>query len=189
MGGRGDRLSDKDAALWRHVTGDVRPLKRREKPETPAAEPAAAKPAAADAAAKRKTAKPVAPAGREVPPPPPAPPPLAHGAAPGVDRRTAANLKRGRLPIEARIDLHGLTQAEAHRALRAFISAQHGAGRRCVLVVTGKGTRSEGGGVLRAMVPRWLNEGDLRPLVLSFTYARPQDGGEGALYLLLKRRR
>jgi DNA-nicking Smr family endonuclease len=98
-------------------------------------------------------------------------------------------LRRGQLPIEARIDLHGMTQIEAHRALGAFLSNQQAAGRRCVLVITGKGSGNGSSGVLRSQVPRWLNERGNRELMLAFDYARPQDGGEGALYVLLKRNR
>ena len=82
-----------------------------------------------------------------------------------------------------------MTQTEAHRALGAFISGQQTAGRRCVIVVTGKGVGKEGGGVLRNAVPRWLNEVPNRDKVLAFEYARQKDGGVGALYVLLKRRR
>jgi DNA-nicking Smr family endonuclease len=107
---------------------------------------------------------------------------------PGLDRRTALRLKRGQLPIEARLDLHGLTQAEAHRDLASFIARASAAGKRALLIVTGKGTR-EGGGVLRAAVPRWLDEPAMRALVLAVTPALPRDGGGGALYLLLRRAR
>ncbi len=107
----------------------------------------------------------------------------------GVDRRTGQKLRRGQMPVEARIDLHGMTQTEAHRALTAFVDRQWFAGKRCVMVVTGKGSGQEGGGVLRRMVPRWLNEGSTRTKVLAFDYARQRDGGAGALYVLLKRKR
>ena len=110
--------------------------------------------------------------------------PLSHGVTAGLDKRTAQRLKKGRLPIEARLDLHGHSQEQAFRALHGFIDGQWAAGRRCVLVVTGKGK-----GVLKDAVPRWLNEPLLRMKILSFTYAQRQDGGEGALYILLKRAR
>ena len=116
-------------------------------------------------------------------------PTLQHGDMAGLDRRTGQRFKRGQLPVEARLDLHGMTQTEAHRALGAFLSGQQSAGRRCVIVVTGKGVGKEGGGVLRNAVPRWLNETPNREKVLAFEYARQKDGGEGALYVLLKRRR
>jgi DNA-nicking Smr family endonuclease len=114
-------------------------------------------------------------------------PPLAGDAAPGLDRRSAERLRRGALPIEARLDLHGLTQDEAHGALVDFVARSATAGRRCVLVITGKGVR--GSGVLRSAVPRWLNEAPSRRLLLAFAPAQPKDGGSGALYLLLRRRR
>jgi DNA-nicking Smr family endonuclease len=93
------------------------------------------------------------------------------------------------LPIEAEIDLHGYTQEEAHRVLSAFIAGHAAAGRRCVRVITGKGSFREGGGVLKSAVPRWLNEQPLQDRILAFTHARRDDGGEGALYVLLRRKR
>ena len=125
---------------------------------------------------------------RPLPPRPQPPeqlPPLDRFA--GVDRATAERLKRGRYPVEAHLDLHGMTQAEAHRALTGFIGRSRVAGRRCVLVITGHGRIS--GGVLKAAVPRWLAEPGLRPDVLAITPAQPCAGGEGALYVLLRRLR
>lgn len=117
-------------------------------------------------------------------------PELKTGASPGVDKRTAARLKRGQLAIDGRIDLHGMTQAKAHRALEGFLTASQGAGKRCVLVITGKGLRPTGEtGVLRNLVPRWMNAPAIRGRVLSFCTAQPRDGGTGALYVLLKRKR
>ena len=114
---------------------------------------------------------------------------LQHGDTAGLDRRTGQRFKRGQLPVEARLDLHGMNQTEAHHALSTFLSVQQAAGRRCVIVVTGKGVGKEGGGVLRNAVPRWLNEVPNRDKVLAFEYARQKDGGAGALYVLLRRRR
>jgi DNA-nicking Smr family endonuclease len=114
-------------------------------------------------------------------------PDISHGRAAGIDRRSAERLRRGRLPIEGRLDLHGMTQAAAVERLAEFIARSEAAGKRCVLVITGKGLAS--GGVLRDQVPRWLNLPPNRARVLAFDYARPQDGGSGALYVLLKRRR
>jgi DNA-nicking Smr family endonuclease len=117
-------------------------------------------------------------------------PELKTGASPGLDKRMAARLKRGQLAIEGRIDLHGMTQDKAHRALEAFLGASQGAGKRCVLVITGKGLRPTGEtGVLRNLVPRWMNAPAIRGRVLSFCTAQPRDGGTGALYVLLKRKR
>jgi DNA-nicking Smr family endonuclease len=105
----------------------------------------------------------------------------------GIDRANAERLKRGRHDIEARLDLHGLTQSEAHRALARFVASSQAAGRRCVLVITGRGRL--GSGVLRSEVPRWLDEPGLRGHLLGIAPAQPQHGGAGALYLLLRRRR
>ena len=170
-----------EALLWRHVTDGVAPLGDGTilvSEDAPPEEPAAAD----------ETARPAPP------PPRPAPPAqdlpmLAPGTVAGVDKRTAARLKRGQLPIEGRLDLHGLTQAEAHRELGDFLAAAQDSGRRCVLVITGKGRGAEGGGVLRAAVPRWLNEPGQRQRVVAFCHATPRDGGEGALYVMVRRRK
>jgi DNA-nicking Smr family endonuclease len=171
------------------VTGDVEPLKGRPPPtpRPPAAQPPVVKPALPSLPAAR-------PAPPSPPPKPPAsapgPPPLAPGVAAGIDQRTLNRLKRGLIPPETRIDLHMMTQDEAHRALVSFLAAAQAAGRRSVLVITGKGFRGPGGvGVLKANVPRWLNEEPTRARVLAFTHAVPADGGEGALYVLLRRLR
>jgi len=110
-------------------------------------------------------------------------PALDHSA--GVDRATTERLKRGRYPVEAHLDLHGLTQAEAHRALSGFVGGSRRSGRRCVLVITGHGRMS--GGVLKQAVPRWLGEPELRPHILAIAPAQPRAGGSGALYVLLRR--
>lgn len=117
----------------------------------------------------------------------PAPAPLQPGLIHGVDRRTAERLRRGRLEIDGRIDLHGMTQETAHAALAGFVHRAWADGRRCVLVITGKGRG--GDGVLRRAVPRWLAEPALARMVLALQPAQPMHGGEGALYVLVKRRR
>jgi DNA-nicking Smr family endonuclease len=120
--------------------------------------------------------------------PPSAPlPPLSVDRAAGYDRANAERLKRGQHPVEARLDLHGLTQAEAHRALAGFLQSARISGKRCVLVITGRG--SAGGGVLKTAVPRWLDEPAFRPHVLAIATAQPRDGGSGALYVMLRRTR
>jgi len=105
--------------------------------------------------------------------------------AAGFDRRSAQRLKRGQMPIEARLDLHGMTQAEAHRALLGFLRRAHDEGRRAVLVITGKGES----GVLRAGVPRWLAEAPIRTMILAVEDAQPRHGGAGAKYVLLRKKR
>jgi DNA-nicking Smr family endonuclease len=185
------RPSRDEAELWKAVTRDVKRLER--KPPPPGGEP---EPASETGKKTQKTGKiPKKPpagtirAAGAMAPTPPSSPELTHGRATGVDRRTVDRLRRGQIAIEAEIDLHGHTQDEAHRALQAFVSGQAGAGRRCVRVVTGKGAFREGGGVLKTAVPRWLNESPLREQVLAFSHARRDDGGEGALYVLLRRKR
>ena len=165
---------------------DVKPLKRAKAPPSPAA---AERPRAAAVKSKKET-----PVPRRVAMAPPKPtitisltPEISHGRAAGIDRRSAEKLRRGRLPIEGRLDLHGMTQAAAAGRLAAFIERAEAAGKRCVLVITGKGLAS--GGILRDQVPRWLNHAPNRARVLAFDYAQPQHGGAGALYVLLKRRR
>ena len=115
-------------------------------------------------------------------------PNIQHGDAPGLDKRTAQRLRRGKINVEAQLDLHGFKQDEAHMALNRFLTQSSNVGHRCVLVITGKGALSQGGGVLRKMVPLWLNENTNRKFVLSFTYSTPADGGTGAIYILLKRK-
>lgn len=186
--GPGD-LSQQDRDLWRHVTRDATPLKKHEP-----APRAAPKPKAEAPEAKPKTAKPAKlerAAPRPVPRAPvkPAAPALAHGRAAGVDRRSAQRLTRGQLPVEAALDLHGHTQEQAHAALERFLSEVQARGLRCVLVITGRGTTKAAGGVLRAQVPRWLNEPANRARILAFDYAQPKDGGLGALYVMIRRKR
>ncbi len=181
------RSGDDDAALWQQIAGTVKPLKQR--PGTaPLVQPV-------ESVEPEIKAGPKDPPGRSVKPSPPVPTPvppapLISGAMPGIDKRTAQRLRRGQLKIDGRIDLHGMTRAEAYRNLTDFLVFSASAGRRCVLVITGKGTR-EGAepGVLRSEFPRWLNEAALRPMVLSFTQAQPKDGGGGAFYVYLRKDR
>jgi DNA-nicking Smr family endonuclease len=105
----------------------------------------------------------------------------------GIDRATAQRFRRGLRAIEARLDLHGMTQAEAHHALGEFVRAASAAGRRTLLVITGRGTDRPG--ILKDAVPRWLDQGELRRQVLAVAAAKPQHGGAGALYVLLRRQR
>jgi DNA-nicking Smr family endonuclease len=175
------KLKDHDSALWQAAMRDVRPLRSRKPAEPPAPAPPAAPMKKPKPAGRIPAASPARPM------PPAAVPDISHGRAAGIDRRSAERLRRGRLPIEGRLDLHGMTQAAAVERLAEFIARAEGAGKRCVLVITGKGLAS--GGVLRDQVPRWLNLPPNRARVLAFDYARQQDGGSGALYVLLKRRR
>jgi DNA-nicking Smr family endonuclease len=112
-----------------------------------------------------------------------------------LDRQTARQLERGRLAVEARLDLHGMRQREAHAALRGFLKSAQGKGYRHVLVITGKGAPGESKsfyeddarGVLRQAVPHWLSQPDLAQVVVSFSAAPRRLGGEGALYVRLRK--
>jgi DNA-nicking Smr family endonuclease len=179
------KSKDHDSAIWQAAMRDVRPLPRR-KSATTLAPPPAPSPAPSKKA-KSAARPPAAFRPRSALPPAAAVPDISHGRAAGIDRRSAERLSRGRLPIEGRLDLHGMTQAAAVERLAEFIARSEAAGKRCVLVITGKGLAS--GGVLRDQVPRWLNLPPNRARVLAFDYARQQHGGSGALYVLLKRRR
>jgi DNA-nicking Smr family endonuclease len=170
------RRADPDAAVWRQAMRGVLPLTPRARPLAGptlfSAEPPKARPVASTV-------------------PPSALPPLAVDRFAGIDRASAERLKRGRQPIEGRLDLHGMTQDEAHRALARFIHASRAEGKRCILVITGrgapKGPQGGGGGVLRSAVPRWFAEPAFRPHLLAIAAAQPRDGGAGALYVMLRR--
>ncbi len=174
-------MSDKDDELWAQMTQDVDKIKHDQvlKDET-LAENSPKKPA-------RTPPKPLILSKVEVP--------KATGS--GLDRKTAEKLRKGQMPIDGRLDLHGMRQIEAQEALQSFITASYSAGKRCVLVITGKGTGldgrrdplSQGQGVLKRGVPEWLSDASLAPLILKVEKARPQHGGDGALYVLLRRQR
>ena len=116
---------------------------------------------------------------------------------PQLDRRTEEKLRKGKMSIEARIDLHGMTREIAHEALEKFIIKSWKDGLRHVLVITGKGKSkstsdewlSVGKGILKENVPYWLDGIILKPYILKYMYAQPKDGGTGALYVYLKRQR
>jgi len=194
---RRPQLTEEDLRLWEQVTATARPLHRQPRR---AAAPAESQSAAPDSAPSERPLParvgPAAPPHRHPAPRRPVTlPELKHGTAAGLDKSTLARLRRGRLAIEARLDLHGMTEATARLRLDAFLAGQQAAGRRAVLVITGKGvdpdTRrtDERSGVLRRSVPRWLNEAPNRTRVLAFCHAQPRDGGGGALYVLLRRNR
>lgn len=176
-------LSEEERALWSGVTGSLTPLRHsRRSAQSPAGDRAGGKtpPAAPSPAMPR-----AAPA-KEAPP-----------LAP-LDRRLKRRVARGREPIEARLDLHGLTQAEAHTALLRFLRRAQADGVKIALVVTGKGSaRREANaasaaserGVLKRAVPAWLSLPEFRPFVLGFEDASAGHGGAGALYVRLRRGR
>ncbi|MCA6107487.1 Smr/MutS family protein [Bradyrhizobium cenepequi] len=173
-------LSEEERALWESVARQVKPLRKRH---------SVAKAHAAPEAETKTTAKPVV-AAKPIPAksaPAPPPPPLAP-----LGRRERAQLSRGKKEIDARLDLHGMTQTRAHRVLLAFLQRAHNSGLTFVLVITGKG--KAGGadserGVLRRQVPQWLSLPEFRALVVGFEEAHIGHGGEGALYVRVRRAR
>jgi DNA-nicking Smr family endonuclease len=179
---RSRRLAPDDLRLWHHVTRDVTRLRAAAAPVPD--EPVVASPVPAD-----PPRSPMPPAARRAVPLPA----LAPGTLAGVDRATGERLRRGALTIDGKLDLHGLTQQEAHQALDRFLAGSAARGRRCLLVITGKGLGDgpDGArrGVLRQAVPRWLNEAPNRARILAVMPAQPKHGGSGALYVLLKRKR
>jgi len=173
------RLSDEEIELWRAVAKSVAPRK------------GAALPAA------RKRAQPSAPAQPDKPTAPPAakpkPAPSVKAMAP-LEKRLKRQLARGGVGPDDVIDLHGMTEAEAHRALRGFLVYAQSSGHRLVLVITGKGESkgarplwSDEPGVLRRLTPHWLRAPDLSVVVLGFEEAGRGHGGAGALYVRLRR--
>jgi DNA-nicking Smr family endonuclease len=177
-------LSDEERALWESVAKQTKPLRRKPRAaklqeaspavETPAATTQAVPPPPLPSAKVQRTAKPEAP-------------PLAP-----LGRRERSQLSRGRKEIDARLDLHGMTQIRAHRALSGFLQRAHSEGLTFVLIITGKGKtmgpESERG-VLRRQVPQWLNLPEFRALVVGFEEAHIGHGGEGALYVRIRRMR
>jgi DNA-nicking Smr family endonuclease len=176
-------LREDEDALWRGVAKSIKPL--RKAPVARPAERAASTPPP-KAAPKSKpeiTQRAPSVAVRATPKPTPA---LAT-----LDRRTRQKLARGREAIDARLDLHGMTQAEAYTALLRFLNRVQADGAKFVIIVTGKGARGGSGerGVLRRQVPQWLGLPEFRPLVIGFESAHVGHGGDGALYVRVRRGR
>lgn len=173
-------LSRDEKKVWAHVQRSVTPFAGRfieHIPDDPAPAPAPPKPAAPRAA-------------KAAPKPPPVPP--LSPIEPQILRRVR---RGGRADFDGVLDLHGLTQAQAHDALGAFLFAKQAQGARLVIVITGKGAAGPAfdpdreRGVLRRMVPHWLRLPDLRGAVLGFETAAPHHGGDGAFYVRLRRNR
>ena len=185
------RLTAEERRLWAlmaRTMDETRPQKPE--PEPPAAAPMAtpAKPARSKAAEQDMAAllAQLAAGVRHTPAPRPAPRPMRHEPDP-LEPRRLRRLSRERDPIEARIDLHGFGVWEAEDRLKAFILGAHARGLRAVLVVTGKGYGGEG--QIRRHAHEWLAARDLRHAVAGVSHAARKHGGEGALYVALKKRR
>ncbi|MCC7305369.1 MAG: Smr/MutS family protein [Alphaproteobacteria bacterium] len=169
---------DPDSALWQAATKDVRKLPGKGHGKVPSRAKKAL-PSIRETVKVRRSAAPEVRSGA------------------GLDRKTDDHLRKGRMEIEARLDLHGCRQEEARRMLRRFIEGSHAKGHRCVLVITGKGREKEQDadwwetppGILRKSLPEWLKEAPLNDIVLQTHPARQRDGGGGAVYVLLRRRR
>ena len=173
-------LSEEERALWESVAKQVKPLRKHR----------AAKAQASPQAETQAVAKPAVPP-KPIPRQsraraPKSPPPLAP-----LGRRERSKLSRGKQEIDARLDLHGMTQTRAHRVLFSFLQRAHSDGCTFVLVITGKGKAGSDGerGVLRRQVPQWLSLPEFRALVVGFEEAHIGHGGEGALYVRVRRSR
>ncbi len=176
-------LSDEERAVWESVARQVKPLRKKPRVAKPHAVSVTEAPAVK--APAKASAAPSAP--RVAKQHTPAVPPLAP-----LGRRERSQLSRGRKEIEARLDLHGLTQMRAHQALAGFLQRAHSEGLSFVLIITGKGKAGGGDserGVLRRQVPQWLSLPEFRALVVGFEEAHIGHGGEGALYVRIRRAR
>ncbi|HQS09997.1 MAG: DNA mismatch repair protein MutS [Rhizobiales bacterium 24-66-13] len=202
--GRRRLLNAEERELWQHVVRSVAPLRAAPRPlapppapiaapEPPASEPAAPvpeTPATKTPATKTRILKPTGSAAARRALEAPTPPPLSV-----LDPKVRRRLTRGG-EVDARLDLHGLTQAAAHRQLLLFVVQAQAAGHSLVLVITGKGdpetvfmTGTPERGVLRRAVPQWLSDATMRPYVVGFESAARRHGGDGALYIRIRRRR
>lgn len=176
-------LSEEERTLWESVARQVKPLRKKAR----AAKPTASGSAEPRAATAPSSPRPIA-ANAAPKPSKPATPPLAP-----LGRKQRTRLSRGRSEIDARLDLHGMTQVRAHHALLGFLQRAHHDGLTFVLVITGKGKVAGGNeaerGVLRRQVPQWLSLPEFRSLVVGFEEAHIGHGGEGALYVRIRRAR
>jgi DNA-nicking Smr family endonuclease len=176
-------LSEEERTLWESVAKQIKPLRKRPR----AAKAQEASPVADTPVAAKPTAPAKPLASVKIPRKPDLPPP-APPLAP-IGRRARSQLSRGRKEIDARLDLHGMTQTRAYGALSGFLRRAHHDGLTFVLIITGKGrigAESERG-VLRRQVPQWLSLPEFRALVVGFEEAHAGHGGEGALYVRIRR--
>jgi len=184
-----DRLEADDAELWRRVSRTAEPLRKGKNravslPVLPKSQPEPLPPVES----KSEPEPNVPPVARERKQP--SPPSLAT-----IEKREIRSLGGGRVSVDARIDLHGARQLEAHRMLKSFLAGAQARGHRYVLVITGKGSRGSvsdgapGRGILNREVPRWLSEPEFRQWVVSFASAHKRHGGEGALYVRIRRQK
>jgi DNA-nicking Smr family endonuclease len=174
-------LSEEEHALWDSVAKQLKPLRKKHRVSVSPAVRSETEAAPAKMVRPPSVISLAAPPSKK-----PAPPPLAP-----LGRRERSQLSKGKKEIEARLDLHGMTQARAHRALSGFLHRAHGDGLTFVLIITGKGkigAESERG-VLRRQVPQWLSQPEFRTFVVGFEEAHIGHGGTGALYVRIRRSR
>lgn len=179
MAGSG-KLSAEDRILWGKVARSTRPMPGRQE-EIDAFERAIAE-MAAEAERSEPTA-PIRPSAEPQAPQPRKP----SGQHHPLERPVKRKIAKGRLALEARIDLHGLVQSEAHAMLLGFLVRAHERGLRHVLVITGKGSSMGSEGALKRAVPMWFSKLEFRHLISSYETAARHHGGDGALYVRLSR--
>ena len=183
-------LAPEDAKLWSLVTATVRPIGERKlnvtDPKSPVCQAAEPKPPMKTSRRPAKQAVYARPEATPSPPPPPLKAPAAKLSLPeDIEPRRRRRISRSREPIGARLDLHGMDQPKAEAAVFNFVRRAHEAGMRAILIITGKGTL--GDGILRRRTPEWLSDPSIRPLIAGFSFADRHHGGDGALYVALKR--
>lgn len=176
-------LKPEERLIWHKVTRSVKPLEaeRAEPAKTQAAEPEAGRSTVKTGSGRPPPSSGTSVSKRQTKPPP-------------ADRSAERRLRRGRITIDARIDLHGMTQDHARRALGHFLHGARARGQRLVLVITGKGkagARSRDpyepeSGILKRRLPDWLAEPELRHLVSGYARAHQRHGGEGAFYVTIR---
>lgn len=171
------KLTAEDRILWSRVARTVTPLAADR--FVPDEEPEPIDTKRPPGTSARKTALPV---------PEQQPPPRTPRQPGAIDLKTRGRIAKGRISLDARVDLHGLTQAEAHGLLLSFLHRAHAGGLKHVLVITGKGSSPSSEGVLRRAVPAWLATGPFRALVSGHSAASRNHGGDGALYVRLRRK-
>ena len=179
--GNGRRgLTDDERVLWTTVTRSIAPLRNVAEvaPEAPGNDAETPRPAAKSQRSPSRAVAPAPPPKAAAPPPPSS-----------LGRRKRGRVARGKDHIDGRLDLHGLTQAEAHGALLRFLHTARARGARLVLVITGKGGGDGERGVLRRQLPYWLALPEFRALVIGFEQAHIAHGGDGAWYISVRRSR